>query len=49
MEKLNFPGTDWRGLALIGAPKNPANVSKLMEFCVAWSSRVKAGEHLGEF
>ena len=25
MEKLNFPGTDWRRLALIGAPqKNPA-------------------------
>ena len=23
MEKLNFPGTDWRGLALIGAPKKP--------------------------
>ena len=23
MEKLNFPGTDWRGLALIGAQKNP--------------------------
>ena len=23
MQKLNFPGTDWRGLALKGAPKNP--------------------------
>ena len=23
MEKLNFPGTDWRGLALIGAQKKP--------------------------
>ena len=25
MQKLNFPGTHWRGLALIGAKKNPAN------------------------
>ena len=23
MQKLNFPGTHWRGLALIGAQKNP--------------------------
>ena len=23
MEKLNFPGTDWLGLALIGAQKKP--------------------------
>jgi len=22
-QKLNFPGTDWRGLALIGAQKKP--------------------------
>ena len=26
MQKLNFPGTHWRGLALIGAQKNPAFV-----------------------
>ena len=23
MQKLNYPGTDWRGLALIGAQKKP--------------------------
>ena len=23
MQKLDFPGTHWRGLALIGAQKNP--------------------------
>ena len=23
MQKLNFPGTHWRGLALIGAQKKP--------------------------
>ena len=23
MQKLNFPGTHWRGLALIGAKKTP--------------------------
>ena len=23
MQKLNFPGTHWRGLALIGSPKKP--------------------------
>ena len=23
MQKLNFPGTHWRGLAVIGAQKNP--------------------------
>ena len=25
MQKLNFPGTHWRGLALIGAQKKPLN------------------------
>ena len=34
MQKLNFPGTHWRGLALIGAPKNPlpSNWCHLDEF-----------------
>ena len=29
MKKLNFPGTDWRGLALIGAQKKPCPGMKL--------------------
>ena len=43
MEKLNFPGTDWRGLALIGAQKKPlirqskkAKAKKILE--TLWQS-----------
>ena len=35
MQKLNFPGTDWRGLALIGAQKKP-----LLNFAQPSLSRV---------
>ena len=28
MQKLNFPGTHWRGMALIGAPKKPCICNK---------------------
>ena len=27
IQKLNFPGTHWRGLALIGAQKNPEHIN----------------------
>ena len=30
MQKLNFPGTHWRGLALIGAPKKPCSAKSLV-------------------
>ena len=32
MQKLNFPGTHWRGLALIGAQKKPCH-------CPLWYSK----------
>ena len=36
MEKLNFPGTDWRGLALIGAQKNPVQATQAEAICLRW-------------
>ena len=32
MQKLDFPGTHWRGLALIGTQKNWPNGSILLQF-----------------
>ena len=34
MQKLNFPGTHWRGLVLIGAQKKPAAVTTITDWGV---------------
>ena len=47
MQKLNFPGTHWRGLALIGAQKNPDHVQTSVHLakCFMLDYQKAQGEH----
>ena len=47
MQKLNFPGTHWRGLALIGAQKNPAWRADLFQL-VLFKYFLRDGKHLND-